>query len=246
MFYSFLIRSLFSLSSPCSTNSVTSPLLIFFFFLRCTQTHPHRKINTEIHLLKKKKIEIHKHTHTNKPKHTNNKETDRYLSEQSVFDRCLTGTIGAHESCLIEANGSHLIGARGYGSCLIRARQIGACGSELWIGAAVDWSCGSKLWIGACDWSSDVCSSDLSKTHELRSFQSSTDQIPIVSISTDLYLCCLCVWVCLCGCVCVFLFLFFFLSKCISVLIFLCGCVCVWVCLCASKEKEEDEERRSY
>ena len=102
---------------------------------------------------KKKKIEIHKHTHTNKPKHTNNKETDLYLSEQSVFDRCLTGTIGAHESCLIEASGSHLIGARGYGSCLIRVRQIGACGSELWIGAAVDWSCGSKLWIGAYDWS---------------------------------------------------------------------------------------------
>ena len=106
----------------------------------------------------RRKIEIHKHTHTNKPKHTNNKETDRCLSERSVFDRCLTGTIGAHGSCLIEASRSRLIGARGYGSCLIGARQIGACGSELWIGAVMDRSCGSELWISACDRS---CGSEL-------------------------------------------------------------------------------------
>ena len=93
----------------------------------------------------RRKIEIHKHTHTNKPKHTNNKETDRCLSERSVFDRCLTGTIGAHGSCLIGASGSRLIGAHGYGSCLIGARQIGACGSE------PDRSCGSVLLTGACE-----------------------------------------------------------------------------------------------
>ena len=57
----------------------------------------------------------------------------------------LIGTIGAR--------GSRLIGARGYRSCLIRAREIGVCGSELgrselWIGAC-DRSCGSELWIGA-------------------------------------------------------------------------------------------------
>ena len=67
---------------------------------------------------------------------------------------------------MIEANGSRLIGDRGYGSCLIRGRSelgrlvlvdqslIGAMdwsyGSELWIGA-FDRSCGSKLWIGAYD-----------------------------------------------------------------------------------------------
>ena len=53
------------------------------------------------------------------------------------------------------------IGARGYGSCLIRPREIGACGSELgrtelWIGAC-DRNCGSELWISAvvdrCLWS---------------------------------------------------------------------------------------------
>ena len=61
---------------------------------------------------------------------------------------------------MIGARGSHLIGARGYGSCLIGAREIGACGSELgrtklWIGAC-DQSYGSvQLWIDACDRSCD-------------------------------------------------------------------------------------------
>ena len=77
-------RSFFSLSFL----RVTSPLLIFFFFLKCTQTHPHththphRQINTKIHLLKKKKKkhrDIQTHPHTNKPKRTNNKETDQCL-----------------------------------------------------------------------------------------------------------------------------------------------------------------------
>ena len=75
----------------------------------------------------------------------------------------LIGTIGAR--------GSRLIGAHGYGSCLIGAREIGAYGSELgrtelwigacdqsyglmqlWIDAAMDGSRGSvQLWIDACD-----------------------------------------------------------------------------------------------
>ena len=51
-------RTFFSLSSPCAkqTQSQTSPLLIFFF-LRYTQTHSHRQINTE----------IHKYTYMDKP-----------------------------------------------------------------------------------------------------------------------------------------------------------------------------------
>ena len=127
-----------------------------------TNTPTHKHIHTEkstqrYTCSRKKKIEIHKHTHTNKPKHTNNKETDRCLSERSVFNRCLTRTIRAHGSCLIKASGSRLIGACGYGSCLIGARQIDACGSvQLWIDA-VDQSCGSVMWIGAavdqCFWS---------------------------------------------------------------------------------------------
>ena len=53
-----------------------------------------------------------------------------------------------------------MIGARGYGSCLIGAREISACRSELgrtelWIGAC-DQSYGSvQLWIDACDRSCD-------------------------------------------------------------------------------------------
>ena len=131
-----------------------------------THKHIHTKKSTQRYTCsKKKKIEIHKHTHTNKPKHTNNKETDQ----------CLTGTIRAYGSCLIRANGSRLIGARGYGSCLIGAwSELGksvlvdwsliravdqcSCGSELWIGA-VGRSCGSvQLWISAFDQS---CGSEL-------------------------------------------------------------------------------------
>ena len=75
----------FSLSSPCLTNLATSSLLIFFFFLKCTQTHPHTNTSTQKNqhrdtLAQKKK----KHRYTNKPTQTNNKETDW----------CLIGTIG--------------------------------------------------------------------------------------------------------------------------------------------------------
>ena len=131
---SFLLISVhtnFSLSSPCTTTSTPH-----FLFLRCTQTHPHRKINTKIHLLKKKR-------YTNTPTHKQT-QTEKQKRDRSV----LIGTIGARRS--------RLIGARGYGSCLIGTREIGACGSELgrselWIGAC-DRSYGSvQLWIGAVD-----------------------------------------------------------------------------------------------
>ena len=48
------VRTNFSLSSPCTTTS--APHLLF---LRCTQTHPHKQINTETH------------PHTDKPTQTN-------------------------------------------------------------------------------------------------------------------------------------------------------------------------------
>ena len=133
-------------------SNLSSPHLLLFPQMHTnTNTPTHKHIHTEkstqrYTCSKKKKLEIHKHTHTNKPKHTNNKDTDRCLSKRSVFDQCLTGTIGAHGSCLIEASGSRLIGACGYGSCLIGARQIDACGSE------PDRSCGSVLVTGVVDW----------------------------------------------------------------------------------------------
>ena len=65
----------FSLFSPCTTNSITSPRLVFFF-LRCTQTHPHTNTSTQINQ--------HRDTQTNPHKQTN-EETDR----------CLIETIGA-------------------------------------------------------------------------------------------------------------------------------------------------------
>ena len=73
------IHTFFSLSSPCTTNSVT--------FLSSSsfssdahnhthrQTHPHRQINT------------HTHSHTNKPTQTN-QQRDRSVLDWN--DRCLT------------------------------------------------------------------------------------------------------------------------------------------------------------
>ena len=58
------VRTNFSLSSPCSTTS--APYLLF---LRCTQTHPHRQINTETH------------SHTNKPTQTNQQRDRSVLRE---------------------------------------------------------------------------------------------------------------------------------------------------------------------
>ena len=81
-FINFLFASFFfSLSSPCSTNSVTSPLLIFFFFLRCSQTHPHTNTSTQINQHK----DTQTHPHTNKPTRTNQQR------DKSVLIR----TIGA-------------------------------------------------------------------------------------------------------------------------------------------------------
>ena len=45
-FINFTFAPFFFLSSPCTTNSVTFPLLSFFF-LRCTQTHPHTNNSTQ-------------------------------------------------------------------------------------------------------------------------------------------------------------------------------------------------------
>ena len=155
----FISRSLpfFSLFSVLNKlSNFSSPHLLLFPQMHTntpTHKHIHTEKSTQRYTCSKKKK---KKRYTNKPKYTNNKETDRCLLERLVFDRCLTGTIGAHGSCLIGASGSRLIGvsgswlieARGYGSCLIGAMQIGACGSELWINAS-DQSCGSELWIGA-------------------------------------------------------------------------------------------------
>ena len=60
------------------------------------------------------------------------------MDKQQRDKLVLIGMIRARGSCLIGARGTRLIKARGYGSCLIGAKEIGACGSELRIGAAVD------------------------------------------------------------------------------------------------------------
>ena len=121
--FSFLLISVhtnFSLSSPCTTTS-TPPLL----FLRCTQTHPHRKINTEIYLLKKKRYTntpTRKQTQTEKQKKRQIGACDRSYGSVQLW-------IGAADRC--------------------------SCGSMLVIGVvirAVDQCCGSVLlWIDACD-----------------------------------------------------------------------------------------------
>ena len=80
-FINFTFAPFFSLFSPCTTNSVTSPRLIFFF-LRCTQTHPHTNTSTQTNQ--------HKNTQTHPHKQTN-EETDRCLIE--TIGAC--GTIGA-------------------------------------------------------------------------------------------------------------------------------------------------------
>ena len=58
------VHTNFSLSSPCTTTS--APYLLF---LRCTQTHPHRQINTKTH------------PHTNKPTQTNQQRDRSVLGE---------------------------------------------------------------------------------------------------------------------------------------------------------------------
>ena len=87
--HNFTFAHFFFLSSPCTMNSVTSPFLIFFF-LRCTQTHPHTNTSTN-------------------PQRQTNREIDRC----SWNDRCLIGACG---SCLNGACESCLIGAWPRGS----------------------------------------------------------------------------------------------------------------------------------
>ena len=77
------VRTFFSLSSPCTTNELSFPLLIFFF-LRCTQT------NTP--------TPTHKQTHTDKP-------TKRQIGARgswSMLDRELMGP----DWCLTRAHRS--------------------------------------------------------------------------------------------------------------------------------------------
>ena len=84
------------------------------------------------------------HTNTNTPTH-------KHIHTKNSTQRYTCSKKKKKKRSELGASRSRLIGARGYGSCLIGARQIGACGSELWIGAVMDRSCGSELWIGACD-----------------------------------------------------------------------------------------------
>ena len=87
----------------------------------------------------KKKIKKHRDTQTHTHTQTNpNGQTTKRQINAYRNDRCLTGTIGAHGSCLI--------GARGYGSCLIGARELGR--SVL------------VIEIGACDCDRDACDQD--------------------------------------------------------------------------------------
>ena len=82
-FINFRSHQFLSLSSPCTTTSTTHLL-----FLKCTQTHPYRKINTEIYLLKKKKKKkIHKHTHTqtNPNEKTKNRQIGAYRNDRSSW-----------------------------------------------------------------------------------------------------------------------------------------------------------------
>ena len=60
LFYSFQFAPFFSLFS------MHNELRLLIFFLRCTQTHPHRQINTKTH------------PHTNKPTQTN-QQRDRSM-----------------------------------------------------------------------------------------------------------------------------------------------------------------------
>ena len=131
------------LFSPCSTNSVTS-LLIFFFFLKCTQTHPYTNTSTQTNQYrdtlaqKKKKTQRNTNTSTQtnqyrdtlaQKKKKTQRNTNTPIHKQTQTNKqqrdrsMLIGTIDAW-SGTIGACGSCLIGARGYRSCLIR--MIGA------------------------------------------------------------------------------------------------------------------------
>ena len=102
-------------------------------FLRCTQTHPHRKTNTEIYLLKKKK--------KNPNGKTKKRQIGAYRNDRSSW-------VSLGRSSWVPLGRSSwvwvLIGARSYGSV------------QLWIDAC-DRNCGSvigvvigavMMWIG--------------------------------------------------------------------------------------------------
>ena len=65
----------------------------YFFFLRYTQTYPHRQINTE----------IHKHTHTNKP--TKRERERDWCWCWLLMDQWI-GAGGGDQSLWVDGNGS--------------------------------------------------------------------------------------------------------------------------------------------
>ena len=121
-FINFTFALFFSLSSLCSTNSVTSSLLIFFFFLKCTQTQTHTHTNTS----------------TQKTQHR-----DTLAQKKKKKDR---------SSELVGLAWSELVGMDLAWSELGRSVLVDrSCGSvQLWIGV-VDRSCGSVLVTGAVE-----------------------------------------------------------------------------------------------
>ena len=94
------IHTFFSLSSPCTSNELSFPFLIFFF-LRCTQTNT--PTPTHKHIDIDKSTEIHKHTHTQTNPHgQTNREIDwsswvliGAWSELVGLNRCLIGARGS-------------------------------------------------------------------------------------------------------------------------------------------------------
>ena len=152
---------LFSLSSLCTTNLVTSPLLIFFF-LRCSQTHPHTNTSTQINQHK----DTQTHPHTNKPTRTNQQRDKSMLgqNDQCLWnDRCLTGTIEACGSCLIGARKSD----RAW-SVLDRVWSKSWSVFESLIGAWPVWSvfesfARNKAWLDRCLTDFDWCLTELGR-----------------------------------------------------------------------------------
>ena len=155
-FINFTFALFFSLSSLCSTNSVTSSLLIFFFFLKCTQTqtHPHTNTSTQTNqhrdTLAQKKIQRYTNTPTYKQTHTDKQQRDRSMLDQNdrsswvLLDRSSwvlldwvwvlpdrsQEDLGSDQSQgdLVDACGLEL--GRSW-SDLIWSNLIGACGSML-------------------------------------------------------------------------------------------------------------------
>ena len=122
-FINFTFAPFFSLSSSCTTNSVTSPLLIFFF-LKHTQTHPHTN---------KIAIEIHKHTHTDKP-------IERQI-DASVDRLWINGSV------LVALDQSSWVNGNGSGCLWI---SVGGKDRCLWVGCKYSLHVHLLLWVGTC------------------------------------------------------------------------------------------------